>query len=281
MASRPQLLLTNDDGIDSVGLHILARSMQQFGDVTIVAPDSEYSGAGAAIGAIWEMKPEVHEVNLDGFDKAWSVSGPPALCVMFARMGAFGFTPDLIVSGINPGANVGRSVYHSGTIGACLTGRNGGISGVAVSQKVDNFGVEGQAWEESIKDLKWQSAADVAARAVAAMLASPPATPSVLNINVPNLATEELSKWSWTDIGNEPPRAFVEATLEPKEGHVGSYHVNMDFGDSVEQAEGTDTRAMKDNEVSLTWLSRITADHNDASAPGSAAIDAELGNLLG
>ena len=58
-------------------------------------------------------------------DVAWSVSGPPALCVMFSRLGAFGAPFDLVVSGINPGANVGRSVYHSGTIGACLTARTG------------------------------------------------------------------------------------------------------------------------------------------------------------
>lgn len=269
-------MLTNDDGIDSVGLHVLARSMQQFGDVTIVAPDSEYSGAGAAIGAIWEMKPEVHKVQVEGFENSWSVSGPPALCVMFARMGAFGFTPDLIVSGINPGANVGRSVYHSGTVGACLTGRNGGITGIAVSQKVDAFGVEGQAWEDAITDLQWQSAADVAAAAVGAILESPPQIPSVLNINVPNLPTNELGKWTWTEIGNRPPRTFSGATLQPKEGHLNSFHVDLEFGDSVDQPEGTDTHTMVQNDVSLTWLSQITALDDD-----TASIDTKLSELLG
>ncbi len=276
MASRPQLLLTNDDGIDSVGLHVLARAMQELGDVTIIAPDSEYSGAGAAIGAIWEIKPEVHEAHVEGFDKAWSVSGPPALCVMFARMGAFGFTPDLIVSGINPGANVGRSVYHSGTIGACLTGRNGGVSGIAVSQRVENFGVEGQAWEDTIKNQKWQSAADVAAAAAAAILENPPEAASVLNINVPNLATDELGKWSWTQVGDKPPRTWTKARLEPKEGHVGSYHVELEYGDNVDQPEGTDTRAIMDNEVSMTWLSRLDALDDDTTA-----VDAKLQQLIG
>lgn len=276
MASRPQLLLTNDDGIDSVGLHVLARTMRQFGDVTIVAPDSEFSGAGAAIGAIWEMKPEVHETRVEGIDTAWSVSGPPALCVMYARMGAFGFTPDLIVSGINPGVNVGRSVYHSGTIGACLTGRNGGLTGVAVSQKVDNFGVEGQAWAESIAGLNWQSAADVAGAAVEAILAAPPAVPSVLNVNVPNLPSDELSAWRWTEVGEQPPRSFTTATLTPKEGHVGSYNVDLEIGDQVGQAAGTDTQAIIDNEVSLSWLSRLTSEPGDNSG-----IDGTMRNLLG
>lgn len=281
MASRPQLLLTNDDGIDSVGLHILARTMRQYGDVTIVAPDSEFSGAGAAIGAIWEMKPEVHEAHVEGIDKAWSVSGPPALCVMYSRMGAFGFTPDLIISGINPGVNVGRSVYHSGTIGACLTGRNGGVTGVAVSQKVDNFGVEGQAWADSIGNLQWQAAADVAGAAVAAILDSPPAMPSVLNVNVPNQTIEQLTKFRWTEVGQEPPRSFTNATLTPKEGHVGSYNVDLEIGDKVEQAPGTDTQAIIDNEVSLTWLSQIVAEPGPNSvARDNSGIDANVRALL-
>ena len=120
-----RILVTNDDGIDSIGLHVLARTMRQYGDVVIAAPDQEYSGFGAAIGSIWLMKPEVHKTHVEGVEDAWAVNGAPALCAMFARLGAFGDV-DLVVSGINPGANVGRSVYHSGTVGACLTARNGG-----------------------------------------------------------------------------------------------------------------------------------------------------------
>ena len=113
-----RILLTNDDGIDSVGLHVLARAMRPFGEVVIAAPDREFSGAGAALGALHLIQPEVHRAHVDGIDEAWAVTGPPALCVMFSRLGAFGAPFDLVVSGINPGANVGRSVYHSGTVGA-------------------------------------------------------------------------------------------------------------------------------------------------------------------
>ena len=131
-----RLLLTNDDGIDSVGLHVLARAMRPHGDVVIIAPDSEYSGASCAVGALHLAHPEARRRHVEGIDEAWSLSGPPALCVMFARLGAFGGPFDLVVSGINPGANVGRSVYHSGTVGAALSGRIGNISGIAVSQSV-------------------------------------------------------------------------------------------------------------------------------------------------
>lgn len=271
-----RILLTNDDGIDSVGLHVLANAMKPFGDVMIVAPDSEYSGAGAAIGAIWEMRPEVERYRMDDFDEAWAVSGPPALCVMFARMGAFGPAPDLIVSGINPGANVGRSVYHSGTIGATLTGRNGGISGVAVSQSVTDFGVEGQAWEESIKGLHWETAAAVAAAAVEGIIAAPPAEPSVLNINVPDLPLDQLDRWEWTTVGEVPPRAMSKATLSPKTGHTDRFHVDMSYGDAAEQPIGTDTAAMQDRHVSLTWLSRISA--LDLATP---KVDAAIDSLIG
>ena len=84
------ILVTNDDGIDSEGLHVLARAMRAHGEVTVVAPDRENSGAGAAIGALHLMEPEIHPASVDGIDTAWKVNGTPALCAMFARMGAFG-----------------------------------------------------------------------------------------------------------------------------------------------------------------------------------------------
>ena len=171
-----RILVTNDDGIDSIGLHVLARTMRRFGDVIIAAPDSEYSGYGAAIGSIWHMEPEVHRTQIEGIDEAWSVSAAPALCAMFGRLGAFGDI-DLVVSGINPGANVGRSVYHSGTVGACLTARNGGINAVAVSQSIDNWGVEGQGWEAMLANQNWQGAADIAAVVVQQLITDLPDRP--------------------------------------------------------------------------------------------------------
>ncbi len=271
-----RLLLTNDDGIDSVGLHVLAEAMKPLGEVIIVAPDREYSGAGAAIGALWLTRPEVHQIKLDGFDNVWTVSGPPALCVFFARLGAFGPPPDLIVSGINPGANVGRSVYHSGTIGAALTAPNGGISGVAVSQSVTGFGAEGQGWDDAIANQKWDSAAAIAAEAVAAIIDSPPSQPSVLNINVPNLDIEDIGPRRWTTVGSKPPRAMSTAVLEPKIGHEGSFYVDMKFGEEAPQSNGTDVGAIMAVEVSLTWLGPIQAIEED-----TGAIDSRVDALLG
>lgn len=105
-----RILVTNDDGIDSVGLHVLARAMVSHGDVVVVAPDREYSGSSAAIGSLQQIEPELRVAHIEGIDEAWSVSGAPALCVFLARLGVFGERFDVVVAGINPGANVGRRV---------------------------------------------------------------------------------------------------------------------------------------------------------------------------
>lgn len=258
-----RILVTNDDGVDSVGLHVLARSMRQFGDVVVVAPDREFSGAGAALGALHLIQPEVHRVHIDGIDAAWAVTGPPALCVMFARLGAFGDPFDLIVSGINPGANVGRSVYHSGTVGAALTARNGRVSGIAVSQSVTGFGVEGQAWDEMLIGQKWDTAAAVAAAFVEGLVADPPATLVVVNLNVPNVEVADLKGWHFGIVGHEPPRRMSTASLEPREGYEGTYSVKMTWGEPVLLPEGTDGGLVETGWVSVSYLSALGHESRD------------------
>jgi 5'-nucleotidase len=272
-----RILVTNDDGIDSVGLHVLARAMRPYGDVVVIAPDAEYSGASAAFGALHKIQPEVCHRQLDGIDETWAVTGPPALCVMFARLGAFGPPFDLIVSGINPGANVGRSVYHSGTVGATLTGRNGGVSGVAVSQSVTAFGVEGQGWDEMLINQQWETAATVAGAVVERLVAELPTEPVVVNLNVPNVALDEIKGWRRTVVGTLPPRAMAAAVLEPKEGHDGTFHVRMGWGDPVALPSETDGGAVELDEVSITFLGRLT---EDDSSPALPVVEAGLAALL-
>ena len=271
-----RILVTNDDGIDSEGLRVLARAMTAFGEVVVAAPDTEYSGAGAALGALHIVQPEVHRCFIDGVPESWSVSGPPALCVMFSRLGVFGEPFDLVVSGINPGANVGRSVYHSGTIGAALTARNGGISGVAISQAVRDFGVEGQGWDEMLEGQLWESAATVAEAVVGALVADLPTAPVVVNVNVPNLPVAEMKGWRRTIIGTVPPRAMAGAVLEPKLGHDNAYKVKMSWGEAVTLPIETDGGAVENGEVSITFLSRLTG----VDEPGQSAAEAGLAALL-
>jgi 5'-nucleotidase len=280
-----RILVTNDDGIDSEGLHVLARAMAEHGDVTIVAPDDEYSGASAALGALHRIHPEVHQMRVEGVAEGWAVSGPPALCVMFARLGAFGPPFDLVVAGINPGVNVGRSVYHSGTVGAALTARAGGISGVAISQAVRGFGVEGQGWDEMLTGQCWESAAIVAGAVVGAVAAGVTGSPIVANVNVPNLPVDEIAGWRHTTIGRIPPRVISEATLEPKVGHPGTFRVAMKWGDAVSLPDGTDGGAIERDQVSVTLLGTLsdvrTARDGSAEAATEVAITKALDGLLG
>jgi 5'-nucleotidase len=144
-----KVLVTNDDGVASPGLHALARALVDNGfDVIVVAPDREMSGSAAAIGQVHiEAGIDAERVDLPRLDgvPAYAVAGPPGLCVLTARLGGFGDPPDLVVSGINPGCNTGRAVLHSGTVGAALTAANFGCRGLAVSIDVSTLHLHEQA----------------------------------------------------------------------------------------------------------------------------------------
>jgi 5'-nucleotidase len=253
-----RILVTNDDGVDSDGLRHLARGLTECGVVTVIAPDREYSGASASLGVLGQIQPEVHRIDMEGVPEAWSVTGPPALCVMFAALGVFGHAFDLVVAGINPGINVGRAVYHSGTVGAAITARLRGMTGVAVSQAVEGYGIEGQGWDEMLRGVCWTGAADVAASVVAGLVARPPSAPVLVNVNVPNLLVKGMAGWQWTTVGRVPPRVIAEAGLEPKLGHPGAFKVNMTWGDALSLPEGTDGGAVERDLVSVTMLRHLT-----------------------
>jgi 5'-nucleotidase len=227
-----KVLVTNDDGVGSAGLHALARALVDDGhDVVVVAPDREMSGSSAAIGQVHiEEGIDAERVDLPRLEgvPAYAVAGPPGLCVLTARLGGFGDPPELVVSGINPGCNTGRAVLHSGTVGAALTAANFGGRGLAVSIDVstlhlheqvrgtvtvgdgdraradvvesseigDDPGARGRLRDVSgvavDRPAHWDTAAAVAASAVS-WLGSDEAPPcTVLNVNVPNLALHDL-----------------------------------------------------------------------------------------
>lgn len=264
-----RILVTNDDGIDSEGLQVLARAVARHGDVTVVAPDREFSGASGSLGVLNEIRPEVHSRRIDGVPEAWAVSGPPALCVLFAGLGLFGRPFDMVVAGINPGVNVGRSIYHSGTVGAALTARSRGVPAVAVSQAVEGYGIEGQGWDEMLKGMQWDSAAQVACAVVGALAEHPVPAPMLVNLNVPNLAMAEIEGWQRTSIGRVPPRVIAEARLEPIEGRHGAHKVIMEWGDAVSLPEDTDGGAVERNRVSLSLLGHLT----DVDTPPDRSVE--------
>ena len=203
-----RLLVTNDDGIESEGIHVLARVLHDGGhDVVVVAPDRDWSGAGAALGRLHpDDTIDVNRVEVPGCPdiEAWSVAGPPALTVLASRLGAFGAPTDVVVSGINAGLNTGRSILHSGTVGAALTGQNFGVSGLAVSL----------AWGD---EWHWETAARLALEVLDDHLAAaPPRT--VLNLNVPSVPVGELPGIRWARLA--PFGAVRAAMADASDGRL-------------------------------------------------------------
>ncbi|MEV4518044.1 5'/3'-nucleotidase SurE [Dactylosporangium sp. NPDC049525] len=134
------VLITNDDGVAAPGIRSLAAAVRAAGHrVLVAAPLREASGMSAALNAVTEDgKIVVEHVTLRGLDdvRAHGVAASPAYITVLAALGAFGPVPDVVLSGINRGANAGHAVLHSGTVGAALTGANYGMRGMAVSLDV-------------------------------------------------------------------------------------------------------------------------------------------------
>jgi 5'-nucleotidase len=179
-----RILITNDDGIDAPGISVLATAVADAGhDVVVAAPLAESSGSGAAIGHLVDgTRIRIEPRRLDPLShvSAFGVEGPPARCVFLAFLEAFGPRPDLVVSGINPGLNTGRGLLHSGTVGAVLAAGDFGISAMAISLDV-----------EDLATARWDTAAEIARRAVPVLLDAPRKT--VLNINVPDRSFADVA----------------------------------------------------------------------------------------
>lgn len=201
-----RVLVTNDDGIDAVGIHHLVQALAsdpRF-DVVVVAPDGDHSGTGASLGVMGPDGLHARRVELPGIPvEAWALAGPPAMCVLAAHLGGFGDPPDLVVSGINAGLNTGRAVLHSGTVGAALTAQNFRLSGLAVSLQ------SGDPW-------RWDTAAAITLEVVEMLLAGPPR--SVLNLNVPDRARADVVGIRWARLApfGEVRMALVGEDAEPE-----------------------------------------------------------------
>jgi len=192
-----RVLVTNDDGIFSPGLHALAAAVAGAGHEPVVAaPSTDWSGASACLGPLDDPdRVSVERVEIPGMAGpdggaliGYSVGAPPALISMLADLGGFGPPPGLVVAGINRGPNTGRSTLFSGTIGAVLAGERFGLSGMAVSADVMVTGGMGATGAPG--DVHWETAARVA-RVVLPWLVDAPAR-TVLNVNTPDIPLADL-----------------------------------------------------------------------------------------
>ncbi|HEV8626552.1 MAG TPA: 5'/3'-nucleotidase SurE [Acidimicrobiia bacterium] len=248
-------LITNDDGIDSVGLRVLAEVALEAGfEVVVAAPMHESSGASASITAVGEDGHFVVEPRaLAGLEDACTVlavDGLPAFIALTGMRGAFGPAPDIVLSGINSGPNTGYAVLHSGTVGAALTASTFGARAMAVSLNVRTRMVSGAGVPPPPPASPcWDTAAHFARRTLPTLLDAAPG--SVFNINAPNIPLDRVR-------GFEPARlarfgAVQTNVAERGEGYVKVTLVEID----ADYEPGTDAALVAAGYASITTLQAV------------------------
>lgn len=234
---KSSIVVTNDDGVESQGIQVLARALENAGHkVVVIAPDHDASGTGTSLGSYSATRPiQYSRTTLGGLTgPVYAIAGPPALCSMLAANEAFASTPDVVVSGINAGMNTGRSVVHSGTVGAALAAQNFGLRGMAVSLG------SGEQWH-------WETAARVAVDVLPCLLRGP--ARCVVNVNVPGLRRDQIKGVRWSHLAK-----FGTVKAEIKE--VANTHVriaNVTRSDYVPEWN-TDVAMTREGIVALTSL---------------------------
>jgi len=273
-----RILVTNDDGVRAPGIAALARAAAETGhDVVVVAPLIDYSGAGAAVGPVHSRQGvdyEAHAIDGLGAMPTFGIDGPPALAVILACVEGFGPRPDIVLSGINHGINVGRSALHSGTVGAALTGAHFGLRCLAVSIR----------WGDD--PVPWETASAMAGALVPVLEQAAPGT--TLNLNVPNVALGELrglrhgrlgrggtirsAIHDSGDGGGPLPHVALPA------GHTGTLRLDLTTpGTSSRVHPDTDAGLLARDYASLTALVGV----HEAGAEADDVLDGALEALYG
>jgi 5'-nucleotidase len=224
------ILLSNDDGYRSPGLQVLADELARYGEVTVVAPDRDRSGASNSLTLDVPIRAE----RLDnGFIR---VNGTPTDCVHLAITGLLSEEPDLVVAGINHGPNLGDDVIYSGTVAAATEGRFLGLPAIAVSI-------------DSHQPRHLQTAARVAGRLVAGLRNAEMSPSTILNVNVPDLPLSEIRGLSAPRLGHRHKAEPVTRVQDPRGRPM--YWIGP-AGPEQDAGEGTDFFALRNGCVSVT-----------------------------
>jgi 5'-nucleotidase len=234
------ILVTNDDGVLAPGLLALAQEMRNLGKVTILAPDRNWSGGGHVKTLDRAMR--VREFHLEDGAQAFGSDGAPSDCVALATLGYFKEQFDLVVSGINVGANLGHDVTYSGTVTAAMEAVIAGLPGIAVSLEVP---------EGYVGQIDFGASAYAARIAVQNVIANglPPET--LLNVNVPFLKAEEIHGFRITRQGLRVYHSRLDERLDPRGRPY--YWIGGDAPTGVSES-GTDVGALAAGFVSVTPL---------------------------
>lgn len=224
-------LISNDDGYQAPGLAALAEALAELGKVTVVAPDRDRSGASNSLTL--DAPLHVKQDNR-GF---YYVNGTPTDCVHLAVTGLLDEEPDMVISGINSGANMGDDVLYSGTVAAAMEGRFLGCPAIAMSlasSNPDNYSSAVKVAKKIIQSIMQQPLVDV-----------------LLNVNIPDLEYEQMKGFTITRLGSRHKAEPAQEAYDPKGRKV--YWVGP-VGSEQDAGEGTDFHAIRSDKVSITPL---------------------------
>ncbi len=241
MTMRPSILLTNDDGVNSIGLWAAFDALRPIADVTVVAPATQQSAVGRSISIFEPLR--ATEVSVNG-EKAWAVAGKPTDAVIIGLY-SLKLRPDLVVSGINIGENLStESIMTSGTVGAALEASNQGVKSIAFSLQVEDQGdkFDDPRYHDQSFDAAKKIVRDVTERILSRGFC--PDT-DVINVNIPSRVT---GGYEVTRLARKLFHTGVEKRLDPRGRPY--FWIN---GPLVEDAEdGTDVHAIRKGNISIT-----------------------------
>ncbi|OAI51192.1 5'/3'-nucleotidase SurE [Betaproteobacteria bacterium SCGC AG-212-J23] len=238
-----KILVSNDDGYFAPGITLLAEALRQLGEVTVVAPERDRSGASNSLTL---DRPLTVRRAANGY---FSVNGTPTDCVHIAVTGLLDFTPDVVVSGVNLGANMGDDTIYSGTVAAAVEGYLLGIPSIAVS-------LASKAGEH------FESAIGIALQMVERLRRQPFGEAVLLNVNVPDIAVPQLRGVEVTRLGKRH-KAEPVVKLKTPRGET-AYWIGP-AGGAADAGPGTDFHAVESGKVSVTPL-RMDLTHGNQLA---------------
>ncbi|MDA1096114.1 MAG: 5'/3'-nucleotidase SurE [Chloroflexi bacterium] len=264
-----RLLVTNDDGVGAPGLWALVRALRDLAEVVVVAPDREQSGVGA--GFTLHQPIRVRRVFRRGVP-IHAVEGTPADAVILALNRFYPDGIDAIIAGINPGSNMGRDVFLSGTVGAALQGHFRGVPSIAISMA-------------RIKRPRYSTGAQIARALIPSVAGNELFKSVLLNVTVPNLSVEQIQGVEVTRLMERSSTLEVRAGDDGRRGH---YWIGVRFKkptkkERAEIPEGTDVWAIREKRVSITPLHTDLTAHgtSDALSPLRDTVRAALTALQG
>ena len=232
--TKPKILITNDDGIFSSGIYALWEAISEIGEPTVVAPNMEQSAVGHAITLTDPLR--VVPAKRSGGFEGWAVSGTPADCAKIAIKSILNEKPDLLISGINLGANVGTNIIYSGTVSAATEGTILGIPSIAISR--DGF-----------KSNDWRGAQETAIKLAKYVLKYGVPKGTLLNVNVPDCPPDKIKGIRITSQGTQYFKDDFEERIDPRRRSY--YWMKGEIIDNDESLD-FDGKAISEKFVSVT-----------------------------